>query len=110
MLYLLLSDDYAAWEHRVGSFFTTCPHCRQQAWQLTFRMYQTRGTMAQPPGPYDAPMNERFQIRCATCGGATQVNHPQTWVPTLGTTFNQENHAVTKATPAYFAIQPQPPR
>ena len=103
---LLLSDDWAAWEHRIGAFHMPCRHCAQPSWQLTFRMYQTKGTKMSPPGPNDWPQNERFQVRCATCGAPTPVHHPSTWVQQLGVPFQQESYPVTSATPAYFALQP----
>jgi hypothetical protein len=104
---LLLSESWSAWEHRIGAFFMACRNCGQPSWQLTYRMYQTKGTAMSPPGPNDWPQNERFQLRCATCAAPTPVNHPSTWVPHLGVPFQQESYPVTAATPAYFAVQPQ---
>ena len=80
---LLLSDAWRAWEHRIGAFHMACRYCGQPSWQLTYRMYQTKGTQMSPPGPNDWPQNERYQVRCATCAAPTLVNHPSTWVPQL---------------------------
>ncbi|HSQ67193.1 MAG TPA: hypothetical protein VLM85_28445 [Polyangiaceae bacterium] len=103
LFYLLASDQYSTWEHRVGSYPLPCNACRQQAWQLVFRIYQTKGTPAAPGTPYGFAMNERFQTRCSTCGVATLVNHPTTWVHSVAG-WVQEWGPVTPASPQYVAL------
>ncbi|MBL8609755.1 MAG: hypothetical protein JNL38_20650 [Myxococcales bacterium] len=105
MLWLMLANEttLTPWEQRVGSFWTTCPRCQQQAWQLTYRIYRTSGSGLQGPTPYGPPLNECFQVRCATCFSASMVAHPSTWVQSIGVQFNNENHAPTHGTPQYIA-------
>jgi hypothetical protein len=102
--YFLLSEQFTTYEHRIGSFCVPCKLCQREAWQLTFRMYQTKGSHANPAGPYGVPHNERFQIRCSACGAATAVHHPSTWAPALGQGFVPEQGAVSIGIPAYVAL------
>jgi hypothetical protein len=103
MLYYLLSEQLSTWEHRVGSYPLACGGCRQQAWQLVFRIYQTRGSPASPGTPYSPVTTERFQMRCSQCGVATLVAHPTTWVSTVKD-WVQEWGPVTPGTPQYVAL------
>lgn len=104
MLYLLLtSESLSTWEHRVGSYPFNCGACRQQAWQLVFRIYQTKGTQVSPGTPYGVVHTERFQTRCSACGTATLVAHPTTWVHTVQN-WVQEWGPVGPGTPQYVAL------
>ncbi len=100
--YLLASEQRSTWEHRIGSYMGPCNACRQQAWQLAFRIYQTKGTPASPGTPYGFAMNERYQIRCSACGAGSLTQHPSTWTQTVQ--FVQEYGPVAPATPAYVAM------
>lgn len=102
--YFLLSKENATWEQRIGSFFVACQGCGQAAWQLAFRLYQTEGSVASPATPYGFAVNERFQIRCATCGCGTTVGHPSTWVGALPAPFQQESYPPSRAVPQYVAL------
>jgi hypothetical protein len=104
MLYFLLaSESFTTWEHRVGSYPFVCGVCRQQAWQLVFRIYQTKGTQVSPGTPYGMAYNERFQTRCSTCATATLVGHPTTWVQSVQG-WVQEWGPVGPGTPQYVAL------
>ena len=103
MLYYLLSEQRSTWEHRVGSYPLMCGACHQQSWQLVFRVYQTHGTPASPGTPYSPVVAERFQARCNTCGAASAVSHPQTWVASQPG-WVQEWGPVAPGTPNYVAL------
>lgn len=102
--YFLLKDKYTTYEHRIGSFCVPCKMCQREAWQLCFRMYQTKGSEASPAGPYSFPYNERYQIRCSACGAATLVHHPSTWAPALGAAWVNEQGPVTPGTLQYVGL------
>jgi hypothetical protein len=103
LIYLLTAEQLATWEHRVGSYPFTCAMCRQQSWQLVFRIYQTKGTAASPGTPYGYAVNERFQARCSVCATATLVAHPTTWVQGVQG-WVQEWGPVGPGTPQYVAL------
>ncbi len=104
MLFLLMSEEYKVWEQRAGSFHQACRYCNQPAWQLLFRIYRTLGSAMTPASPHGAPVNEVWQVRCATCGGAAMTAHPSTWVHTLGVPVNQEYGPVAWGTPQYVQM------
>ena len=104
LFYFLFSKENTTWEQRIGSFLVGCQGCGQEAWQLTFRLYQTEGSVASPATPYGWAINERFQIRCSGCGCATSVAHPMTWAPTLASPFQQEQYPPQRAIPQYVAL------
>jgi hypothetical protein len=103
LYYLLASQQLATWEHRVGSYPFGCGTCRQPAWQLVFRIYQTTGTPASPGTAWGLVKTERFQTRCSACGVATLVGHPTTWVHTVQG-WVQEWGPVAHGTPQYVAL------
>jgi hypothetical protein len=102
---MLLNKTPTAWEHRIGSFRATCTHCRQEQWQLLYRLYHTEGSTMSPATPYGFVVGvERFQVRCSTCFGATSAGHPSTWAPQMGPGFVNENFPATAANPQYLRM------
>ena len=108
--YFLLSKEITVWEHRIGCFYLPCKLCQRDAWQLTFRLYQTEGSALSPARPDGFTMQERYQIRCSACGCATTVHHPQTWAPMLGVPFQHEQGPVMRGVPQYVALAFHPLR
>jgi hypothetical protein len=102
--YFLLAEDYSSWEQRIGSFCRPCQHCRQEAWQIAFRMYRTKGSPLSPASSAGFAEYECCQIRCSGCGYATMVAHPHYWVSSLGVPFNQEACPAGPAVPGYASI------
>jgi hypothetical protein len=99
---LLLSEELRIWEQRVGYWGARCQTCQRDCWQLTFRIWRTKGNGMSPPTPWSFPVyGEAFQVRCSQCGISALVGHPQSWAPQLGT-FVQENHPPTLATGTYL--------
>ena len=99
--YLLLHEELRVWEQRIGAWQAQCQACHQTAWQLTFRIWRTKGTGMQPPTPYGYPYGEAHQVRCSGCGAATMVGHPSQWVPQIGPAYTYENHPPVYGTPQY---------
>ena len=102
--YMLMSEELRVWEQRIGAWLATCQGCRREAWQLTFRVWRTKGTPMSPPTPYGFAYGECHQVRCSGCGAATNVGHPSQWVPTIGPAYTHENHPPVYGTPQYVTI------
>ena len=100
---LLLSEELRIWEQRVGYWGARCQTCHRDCWQLTFRLWRTKGNGMSPPTPWSLPVyGEAYQVRCSGCGIAALVGYPQSWVPQLGGSFVQENHPPTLASGPYI--------
>ena len=102
--YMLLSEELRVWEQRIGAWLATCQSCRRESWQLTFRVWRTKGTGMSPPTPYGFPYGECHQVRCSGCGVATNVGHPTQWVPSIGPGYTYENHPPIYGTPQYVTL------
>ena len=59
--YMLMSEELRIWEQRIGAWVARCQGCRREAWQLTFRIWRTKGTGMSPPTPYGLPYGECHQ-------------------------------------------------
>jgi hypothetical protein len=93
LLYLMAAAKWQIWEQRIGAWSARCQGCQQEAWQLTFRLWRTKGTPANPPTPWGPEMaGEAFQVRCSTCGVGAMVGHPYGWVREQAPGFVHENH------------------
>jgi hypothetical protein len=103
--YLLLAEEMRVWEQRVGYWGARCQTCHRDCWQLTFRIWRTKGTGMSPPTPFSYPTyGEAYQVRCSSCGVGAAVGHPQGWVPQLGGAFQYENHPATPALAQYLHL------
>jgi len=103
--YLLLSEELRVWEQRIGYWVARCQTCKRDCWQLTFRLWRTKGNGLSPPTPWTFPaFGEGYQVRCSSCGVGAMVGHPSTWVGQQAPGFVQENHPPTPATPQYLRL------
>lgn len=103
--FLLLNEELRAWEQRVGAWRARCQTCQQDAWQLTFRIWRTKGSGLQPATPWGYAYGEAYQVRCSGCGVAAMVGHPNQWVPPLGNAFVWENqYPPTQANARYMQM------
>lgn len=101
--YMLLHEELRCWEQRIGYWGARCQTCGRDCWQLTFRIWRTKGSGMNPATPYGFPVyGETYQVRCQSCGVGAMVGHPQQWVPALGASFVYENHAATIADARYL--------
>jgi hypothetical protein len=71
--YMLMSEELRVWEQRIGAWVAQCQGCHREGWQLTFRIWRTKGTGLSPPTPYGMPYGECYQVRCSLCGAARPV-------------------------------------
>ncbi|MBX3190854.1 MAG: hypothetical protein KF819_27905 [Labilithrix sp.] len=102
--FMLLHEELRAWEQRIGAWQARCQGCHRDAWQLTFRIWRTKGTAMSPATPYGMAYGECHQVRCSGCGVATNVGHPTQWVPQIGPAYTYENHPPVYATPQYLQL------
>lgn len=104
--YLMASEKWQVWEQRIGTWSARCQSCQQEYWQLTFRMWRTKGTPANPPTPWGPTLaGEAFQVRCSGCWTAAMVGHPQTWVPHQAPGFiHEQHHPPMMANPTYIPM------
>jgi hypothetical protein len=103
--YMLLSEELRVWEQRMGYWGARCQTCHRDCWQLTYRIWRTKGNGMSPATPWSfPPYGEAYQVRCQSCGIAAMVGHPQQWIPQLAGQFVYENHHPTVATPQYLNI------
>jgi hypothetical protein len=101
--FLLLNEELRSWQQRIGAWTSRCQMCQRDAWQLTFRIWRTKGSGLNPATPFGFPVyGEAYQIRCAACGAGTMVGHPQQWTPPLGPAFVWENHQPVQAAARYM--------
>lgn len=103
MLALLMSDESAIWEARIGSFMGTCPSCQAHTWQITFNVWRTHGNMLNV-SPHAHATAQGYQVRCTACGMACVAGHPSTWVQTLGVVFHPEAYPPTRCMPQYARL------
>lgn len=100
---LLLSEELRVWEQRIGYWGARCQTCHQDTWQLTFRIWRTKGNGLSPATPYSYPAyGEAYQVRCNACHVSAMVGHPNQWVPQLGNAFVYEQHHATPANAHYL--------
>jgi len=104
LFYMLMSEELRVWEQRIGAWVAQCQTCKREAWQLTFRIWRTKGTGMSPPMPQGHAYGEGHQVRCSGCGAATNVGHPTAWVPAIGRAYTHENHPPVHGTPQYVTI------
>lgn len=105
MLFFLTSDKWALWERRIGYFTARCQSCHQEAFQILFHMWRTKGTQISPPTPWSPMHGQAYQVRCNGCGVPAMVGHPQTWVPHQAPGFVQEHHhQPVPAAPLYTTL------
>jgi hypothetical protein len=103
--YMLLHEELRVWEQRVGSWVARCQTCHRDVWQLTYRIWRTKGSGLNPASPWSMPVyGEAYQVRCSGCGAAGMVGHPNQWVPPLGQAFVWEQYPPTQAMANYLQI------
>jgi hypothetical protein len=104
--YLMLHEELRCWEQRVGAWVARCQTCHQDVWQLTFRVYRTKGTGMNPPTPFSYPIyGECYQVRCSGCGVAAMVGHPNQWAPAIGPSYVVEQQYPPMAANARYMQQ-----
>jgi len=102
--FLLLNEELRAWEQRVGAWVARCQTCQQNCWQLTFRIWRTKGSGLNPASPFGFAYGEAYQVRCSACGVAAMVGNPSQWVPPLGTAWQNESYPPMMANPRYMQM------